>query len=307
MGDILIGTEAVAGGVVTRYELQRWYRPIFRNVHAPKELELQLHDRTVGAWLWSGRQGVIAGLAAAALHGSAWIADNVDIELIHKYPRSPTGIITRGERIDPDEWQEVDGLPVTTPARTAYDLGRFQTEFNALARLDALMRARPYSTEDVMVLAKRYKGARGVAQLKGILPFVDSGAESPKESWWRKLVMDCGFPQPTTQITVVDEDGMFVRRLDLGWENYKVALEYDGEQHQSDRDQYLKDRRVMPALRRLNWHVVGIVKEDDPVAKLQALNEAMRARGWRGHIQIPGYAYLRRHCTEIARGQREFE
>ena len=307
MGDIIIGTEAVANGVVTRHELHRWYRPIFRDVHAPKGLAPTLRDRTVGAWLWSGRAGIVTGLAAAALHGAAWIDDDVDVELVHKYPRSPAGIVTRNERIAPDEWRELDGISVASPARTAFDLGRYRPEYDALARMDALMRAQPFSAEDVMLLAKRYRGARGVARLKAVLPFVDGGAESPRESWWRKLVLDSGLPRPCTQIRVVDERGAHIRFLDFGWEDYKVAVEYDGGQHQSDRQQYLKDRRVLPVLRRLDWHVTVVVKEDDPVRVIERLGRAMHDRGWRGQIQIPRYASTARLHAEIASRQADFE
>ncbi|ADU00783.1 hypothetical protein [Mycolicibacterium gilvum] len=307
MGDIIIGTEAVANGTVTRHQLQRWYRPIFTNIHAPRGPAPTLGDRAVGAWLYSKRHGIVTGLAAAALHGSRWIDADVDIELIYKCPRPPSGIVARNDRIDPDEWQSIDGLPVATAARTAFDLGRYRPEHDALARLDALMAVRPYSVEDVLLLTKRYKGARGVARLKALLPFVDGGAQSPRESWWRKLVLDSGFPPPRTQIPVVDENGYHVRTLDFGWEGPNVAVEYDGDQHQSDRAQYLKDRRVMPALRRLGWHVTTVVKEDDPVAVIQTLSAAMRARGWRGSIQIPRYAYTTRFRAEIASRQEKCE
>ncbi|KWX64525.1 hypothetical protein [Mycobacterium sp. NAZ190054] len=307
MGDIIIGTEAVTDRVVTRHELQRWYRPVFRNVHMPKSRTPTLRDRTEAAWLWSHRSGIITGLAAAALHGAAWIDDRAEIELIFKFPRAPVGIVARNERIAPDEWQDLAGLPVATPARTAFDLGRFQPDHEALGRLDALMRVRPYSVEDVMMLTKRYKGARGVVQLKALLPIVDGGAQSPQESWWRKFVIDCGLPAPDTQIPVVDERGKPVRILDFGWERYSVALEYDGEHHQANRAQYLKDRHVLPTLRRLGWRVTVVVKEDDPVATVHALTEALRARGWRGTVQIPRYAYFRRHWGETATMQGKFE
>lgn len=307
MADIIIGTEAVANGVVTRHELQRWYRPIFRNVHAPRNTEVTVRDRTAGAWLYSRRDGIVTGLAAAAMHGSLWVNSDIDIELIYKCPRPPTGIVARNERIGADEWQEIDGIPVATPPRTAFDLGRYRPEHDALARLDALMASRPYSIEDVLLLTKRYAGARGVARLKALLPFVDGGAQSPRESWWRKLVVDAEFPTPRTQIPVVDDSGNHIRILDFGWEAYQVALEYDGDQHQSDRAQYLKDRRVMPALHRLGWHVTVVVKEDDPVTVLRSLCAAMQARGWRGTIQIPRYAYSARFRAEIASRQRKCE
>lgn len=180
MGNIIIGTEAVATGIVTRHELQRRYRPIYRNVHAPTVSPPTLRDRAEGAWLYSRRAGIVTGLAAAGLHGSAWINDDIDVELIYKCPRPPAGLVTRNERIAPDEWRELDGIPVATPTRTAFDLGRFRPDYDALARLDALMRARPFAIDDVMRLTERYKGARGVARLKALLPIVDGGAESPR-------------------------------------------------------------------------------------------------------------------------------
>ncbi|MDV3123969.1 hypothetical protein M1247_03500 [Mycobacterium sp. 21AC1] len=285
MGELLIGTEAVAGGVVTRHELQRWYRPVFRNVHAPKNHELSLRDRTVGAWLWTRRGGIVTGVAASALHGAEWVDTDVKIELIWDYIRSPRGLVVRHERIADDEITCVAGLPVTTPARTAFDLGRFLPRKQAIARLDALMRAQPFSTEDVLMLAKRYRGARGVAKLKAVLPLVDGGAASPRETWLRLVYIDAGLPRPTTQITIVDEWGRLVRTVDMGWEEFKVASEYDGGQHQTDRAQYVKDLRVLPELGRLGWDVMRVIKEDREVDVIQRAHRALKARGWGGTLR----------------------
>lgn len=282
MGDILIGTEAIAGGSVTRWELQRWYRPIFRNVHAPKGRELTLLDRITAAWLWTQRGGVVTGIAASALHGAEWVDDDIPIDLIWSYIRAPDGIKVRHERIDTDEITTVAGIPVTTPARTAFDLGRFLPRRQALARMDALMRARPFTVEDVLVLAKRYKGARGVARLKEILPLVDGGAASPRETLLRLAYIDAGLPRPTTQITIVDECGRYVRTVDMGWEDFQVAAEYDGAQHQTDRAQYVKDLRVLPKLAQLGWNVMQVIKEDATHEVVQRAFRALKARGWDG-------------------------
>ncbi|TRW78349.1 hypothetical protein FK535_25675 [Mycolicibacterium sp. 018/SC-01/001] len=290
MSTVIIGCEAIASGIVTSHQLRTRYRPIFPNVHAPNGIEPTLRDRTEGAWLWTRRRGIVTGLAASALHGAAWVDDSADIEVIFDCTRPPRGIVARNERIDDDEWRRLGDLAIATPARTAFDLGRFQRG-GALGRLDALMRACPFSVDDVMLLTERYRGGRGVARLKAVLPLVDGGAESPRESWWRQLVIEAGFPLPDTQIGVTDEHGRHVRRLDFGWRRYGVALEYDGAHHQSDRAQYLKDRAAMPVLRRLGWHVIGIVREDNPVVVLGILRDVMAERGWRGKVQIPRSAY----------------
>jgi hypothetical protein len=281
MGEIFIGSDAVASGVVTRRELRRWYRPMYPNVHVSRGSEPSLRDRTVGAWLWSKRNAIVTGVAASAMHGGEWVDDDVPIELLWNSTHPPGGIVVRNERIGDDEWTWVGQLPVTTPARTAFDLGRYLKRGQAVARLDALMRAAPFSVEDVMLLTKRYKGARGVAKLKAVLPLVDGGAESPQETRLRLLFIDAGLPKPTTQITIYDECGRYVRTIDMGWEDFMVGAEYDGDQHRTNRAQYVKDQRVWPKLRELRWHVVRAIKEDRDDDLVRQAWDAMVSRGWR--------------------------
>lgn len=280
MGEIFIGTEGVAGKAVTRHDLARWYRPIFPNVYAPRWRALTLYDRALGAWLWSRRRGIITGAAASALHGAEWVDPDVPIELIFNSAHPPKGIVARNERIAQDEIRSVQGLPVTTPARTAFDVGRYQRRGPALARLDALMRASAYSHEDVLLLAKQYRGARGVKMLKKLLPLVDGGAASPRESWLRLIYIDAGLPKPRTQIPIL-EDGTILRTVDMGWEEFKVVSEYDGDQHRTSRSQYVKDQRVIPQIERLGWFVSRVIKEDRRPEIIRRTWDAMVARGWR--------------------------
>ncbi|HZQ30614.1 MAG TPA: hypothetical protein VFB19_02650, partial [Mycobacterium sp.] len=256
MGEVFSRREAVAAGRLTEYELKKWYRPIFRGVYVPKGIEPTLRDRTTGAWLSSNKQGVIAGVAASALHGANWVPADVPIELVSRNVRRQRGLIVRNETLADDEITRIAKLPVTTRVRTAFDLGRHLRRDEALVRLDALMRSMLFSTEDVLLLIKRYQRARGVRQLRELLPLVDGGAASPQESLLRLAFLDNGLPRPTTQHPVADRRGYLVRILDMAWEEFKVAAEYDGEQHQTDRYQYRKDARVLPQLARMGWIVV---------------------------------------------------
>jgi hypothetical protein len=176
-----------------------------------------------------------------------------------------------------DEVTRVAGLPVTTVARTAYDLARRLPRGQALARLDALMHATPFSNEDVMLLAKRYHGARGLRRLRAVLPLVDGGAASPKETWLRLVLIDAGLPIPATQIPVVD--GYWpVAFLDLGWKQCKVGVEYDGDHHRSDRRQYVKDQRRLRKLEQLGWLVVRVIAEDKPDDIVRRVRDALDQR-----------------------------
>lgn len=184
----------------------------------------------------------------------------------------------RQDRICDDEVTGVEALPVTTPARTAYDLGRYQRRSAAIARMDALMRAAPFSADDVAALVQRYGPVRGVRQLRELLPLVDGGAASPKESWLRLLLIDSGLPAPETQIPVLDESGVPFSYLDMGWRDRRLAVEYDGDQHRTDRAQYVRDVRRLPKLQQHGWEVIRVIAEDRAIDILERVREAYTRR-----------------------------
>jgi hypothetical protein len=281
MGEVFRGSEALASGRLTRHELQRWHRTVFRGIYSTKQSTLSLRDRSEAAWLASDRRGVIAGVAASALHGAQWVDDDIDIELISLRARRQPGLIVRNEALADDEITFVGRLPVTTRERTAFDLGRYLPRDEAVARLDSLSRSREVSTEDVLLLAKRYRGARGLKSLKIALPLVDRGAASPKETWLRLLYVDAGLPTPTTQIPIVEGRGKLVRMADMGWEDFMVVSEYDGDQHRTNRRQYTKDIRSLRKARSLGWIVDQVIKEDRSSEIVERAWTALVSRGWK--------------------------
>ncbi len=84
-------------------------------------------------------------------------------------------------------------------------------------------------------MVEHYRGSRGVGQLRIALDLMDGGAQSPKETWLGLLLVAAGFPRPTTQIPVSDDRGRPFAFLDMGWEDVKIAVEYDGDQHRTSR------------------------------------------------------------------------
>ncbi|HEU0189670.1 MAG TPA: hypothetical protein VFR17_00100 [Mycobacterium sp.] len=290
---MFLGSEALAAGAVTRHGLARWHRRVHPNVYLDRFASVTLYDRMVGAWLWSGRDGIISGVAASALHGAGWVDTTIPIELIATRSRGTRGITVRNERSAPDERTSISELPVTTRARTAFDLARHLPRDRALARLDALMRAAPCTVDDVLALAERYPGARGLKQLRRLIPLVDGGAESPKETWLRLLLIDAGFPIPTTQIPVYLNRRLFAV-LDNGWEEFKVSAEYDGEVHRLLRHSYVKDHYRERMLPKLGWLNVRVIKEDSVDGVIDRVCDALRSRGWQGRPVYPARSRPRR-------------
>jgi hypothetical protein len=149
----------------------------------------------------------------------------------------------------------------------------------ALARLDALKRAAPFRVEEVSTLMRRYGPVRGVRQLRELLPLIDAGAASPRESRLRLLLIDGGFPIPETQIPVFDDAGVPFAFLDMGWRHLQLAVEYDGDQHRTDRRQYVKDLRRLPKVEHRGWEVIRVIAEDRPAEVLERAYEAFVRRG----------------------------
>lgn len=283
-GAPFIGSEALACGALNWHRLRKQYRPVFPNVYLPMGPQPSLQQRTVAAWLWSRRRGTIAGAAAAALHGAKWVPEDVPIELIHRNPRAPRGVLTRREVLLDGEVQTIGGRPVTTAERTAFDIGRRGAVRSAVARLDSLARATGFKVEDVLRIVECHPGTPGLRRLEAALELVDAGAQSPRESYLRLLLIDAGFPRPQTQIPVLGADGIAVAYLDLGWPELMVAVEYDGDQHRTDRRQYVKDIRRLEMLERMGWIIVRVVAENPPADVVRRVRAALEAAAARSRI-----------------------
>lgn len=181
-------------------------------------------------------------------------------------------------RIDPDEICVVDGMRVTTPERTALDLARRYPSDTAVIAIDALARATGLALADVARLAERYRGRRGLPRVRTVLELVDAGAESPRETWLRLLVVRAGFPRPRTQLPVYDEFGCLIGIVDLGWEELRIAMEYEGAHHRLDARVFARDIRRMEALQERGWVVLRVTAEDTPGGIIRRLEQAWTRR-----------------------------
>jgi hypothetical protein len=262
MAEAFLGSEAVASGRVTPYSLRAEFVAVHRDVFVARGTELTAGLRARAAWLWSRRRGVIAGRSASAVHGAKWVDANRPAEILYDNRHAPPTIKTWSDRVEEDEVTVIDGLRVTTPTRTALDLARRYPVGTAVAMIDALARATHLKMADVELLAGRYKGRRGIRRARIALDLVDPGAESPRETWLRLLLIRAGFPRPQTQIPVYDEYGQLVAVLDTGWEDMKLAVEYEGDHHRTNRRTFNKDIRRLETLTELGWIDVRVTAED---------------------------------------------
>jgi hypothetical protein len=277
MREPFIGSEALAAGKLSRHQLRTGYFALHHDVYVANDIVLTAAVLAKACWLRSRRRGILAGFSASALHGAKWIDAGRAVAIIDTNRRRTAGVEVWADRIEEDEICLMDGMPVTNPARTAFDLSSRYPSGVAVAAIDALMIATGVKIADIEQLMQRYRGRRGIKGARAMMQLVDPGAQSPKETWLRLLLIRAGFPRPATQIPVRDESGKIVAYLDMGWDDIMVAVEYDGDQHRADRKQYVRDIRRWEIVERLGWLVVRVVAEDHSEGIIRRVGAA-RAR-----------------------------
>ena len=143
-------------------------------------------------------------------------------------------------------------------------------------RIDALLNATGCTIAEVHGIANRHPGARGIRELRATLDLVDGGAESPKETELRLLLVRDGLPRLATQIRVGN------RRIDMGWRQWKVGVEYDGMQHWTSPDIHAGDIERLEFLAAQGWLIVRVSTRHlryQRVEILRRVREALRSRG----------------------------
>ena len=192
-------------------------------------------------WYWTGLDRP----------GSHLELPRLDVFKFRGHDRLRNALVQSGERwLLPSDVVALDGnVRITTPIRTAWDLGRLAPRIIAIGGMDALCRGGSFEVGELVDGVERFRRQRGVVQLRGLAPVVDPRAESMGESAVRLGWKDCpGLPQPELQIPVYDALGVLLYRLDLGVEELRLGVEYDGEAwHSTDeqRDHDVHRRTVL--------------------------------------------------------------
>jgi hypothetical protein len=276
-----LGRQAVRRGEISAWRLQRDYRALYRNVYLPKDATLTALTRARAAWLWSGGAATMTGLSAAAVLGTKWLDAGEPAELRRSNRHAPPGIVIRSYDLDDREVFVRNGIRITTPERTAFDIGRSMSVNRSIPILDALSHATNFKVADVVSHAVARPGSRGIRRLQSVSKLVDGGAESPQESRVRLLLVAAGLPRPETQIEFTDESGMARIRVDMGWREWRVAVEYDGVQHWADRYQRSWDIDRIAILEAMGWAVVRISAEmlSRPEVIVERVRSKLRAAG----------------------------
>ncbi|MFC6344407.1 DUF559 domain-containing protein, partial [Nocardioides hankookensis] len=174
-------------------------------------------------------------------------------------PTVRAGTDGRTRDLAPRDVMELDGVLATTPLRTLLDLGCHLRRREAYAAMNALARGHRLSVDDVLREIPRFRGRRGVIQLRELATLLDPSIESQRESWLLITIHDAGLPLPEPQYWIVI-DGVPTYRLDFAYPWLRVCVEYDGRDAHDGREAYDEERRGW--LRRHGWTVI-VVRDGD--------------------------------------------
>ena len=296
MNQPFIGSEALADGSLTRHALRRDFTALHKDVYVANGTTMTPTLRAKACWLRSRRRGVLAGFSASALHGARWIDASRPAAIIDSNRRRTRGATAWADRIEDDEICVIDGMRVTTPARTALDIACRYPVDTAVAAIEDLARATHLKMADVDLLAHRYRGRRGIRDARIALDLVDPGAGSPRETSLRLLLIRAGFPRPQTQIPVYNEFGVLIAVIDMGWEDIMVGADYEGDHHRSPH-QFSKDVRRFEQITEIGWIDIRVTSRDteaDIVRRIAAARARRMERDGEKSNEISPWRYARR-------------
>lgn len=155
------------------------------------------------------------------------------------------------------------GLRVTCPVPTWADLATVP----ALTVEDLVIAGDAFATRDPALLVGIVKagagaGGRGRRKARAASELIRSGSGSPMETRARLAFGRAGLPEPELNATVHAEDGHFLARVDFLWRDAGVIVEYEGDQHRTDRRQWESDIQRVRLLEGMGWKVIRITAAD---------------------------------------------
>lgn len=220
---------------------------------------------------------VFSHVSAAVLLGLD-VPWNLLTEQIH-VTRGPSGgsrrpkLITHTGPIPQDQWTVVEGLRVTTLARTAVDIARYVELRYSMPVLDHVLRwhGGPAMHAQLRQLCDRLRRRVGIVRARKAIAFADGRAETGGESTSRVVLASLSLPRPELQYEVVDRRGDLVARCDFAWPELRTVGEFDGKvkyREVAEREglrpseMVIKEKMREDTLRALGWEVVRWTYDD---------------------------------------------
>ncbi|HWN83430.1 MAG TPA: type IV toxin-antitoxin system AbiEi family antitoxin domain-containing protein, partial [Candidatus Udaeobacter sp.] len=273
-----------------------------------------LGSRTIRRWLQAGRLyqlhiGVYAfgreGVSQQGLWLAAVLAGGEGAVLSHRSAASLWGLtshrlpvdvtVTRAKRrpgiafhecgLREDEWELVDRIPATNPARTLLDFAELVDDRALERAFEEADRRRLLTIPALELVCARGYGRRGLKPLRGLLETARPPAtRSPLEDQVRDLCREHELPIPKTNVVVLGKE------VDVFWPDHRLMVEADSFAFHGHRAAFERDRARDAAMQVAGFRVIRLThrrieKEPEKVAAelRQLLGDAPAGRGPNRH------------------------
>ncbi len=178
--------------------------------------------------------------------------------------RLPKVSLRRTQHIVPAHWLD---LPVLMPAEVFVRLG-------ARLSLDDLVKAGDAGVgnwhdppqmciADLNSILESRRRLRGREKLLEAVRLIRPGVDSPQETGLRLWAIKVGLPEPTVHPQVESQLARGTIEPDLGYEDAKLALEYDSDLHRESTEQWTRDNERDEALVDAGWTVLKVTRKTD--------------------------------------------
>lgn len=267
---------------VTRRQIGVDGIPLARGLYLSRSAEGDLASRCMAWTKVLPADAAFAMGTAAALYGAMGETPAIHVAL---RPRrvlpQHAGITVHGRALGDEDVVLHSGLRLTSGAQTFLDLAPRLLPWDLVALGDALMRAGAMSGEDLARRLARADRVRGVVRARSWAPHLTARSGSHPESVLRYWLLASDLPDPEVQLPVHDRWGREVVHADLGYEEWKIALEYEGRQH-ADRDQFGRDIDRYSLMAADGWLVLRFAAGHvgGPRVPVDRTRRALLSRGW---------------------------
>jgi very-short-patch-repair endonuclease len=251
-----------ASGITRRVASGEWTRVLPR-VYRLTAAAVTVRQSALAAVLWAGPGSLASHATAAALHGfngvrvppipEIWVPSTRRIE-------STVVTVHHGTRLDRADRTAVDGIAVTTAARTLIDISGRLEDHKLLAVTEDLLR-RDILREDRLrarLDALRTSGRVGAGRLEALLGQRGNGRalESELEAIVWQIIVSTGVRLPERQHWITSAGQRC--RVDFAWPDLKLGLECEGYEHHGGYTAWGKDRTRYAEMANLGWRVLPV-------------------------------------------------
>lgn len=231
--------------------------PLHPGVYAVGHAKLRREGHWLAAVLAVGPGAALSHRDAAGLHDlRAANHARIDVSTTGKARSSAKIAVHRTRVLDAQDITTINGIPVTTVARTLLDLAGVVPHDHLTRAIKEAERRGAFDLHALEAAMARTRGRRGPGHRATRQAIMERRALeatltlSPLEDAFLPLVRGAGLPLPSTNPTI---EGF---QVDAVWRAQRVAVELDGWQDHGTRRAFEEDRTRDATLTAAGWRVV---------------------------------------------------